>query len=406
MNYRYRPLFALMSAFLMFGALAPSRAQTGPLPTLAAVTDGHVTVYGGAGSRLVDGVYPAYYSLVWNADGSRLAYTAFDGVQTRLLLTDRTASPPVTLAEGVSYLPVTFTLDGSEVVYTVEDPAQTGQTIGGLPAAGMTVMITGLDGASAPRMIGTILIGVGCGGGSPFPMDAVYNTEAGFGGSALTFAVTPHGILYSTSCSGIGLGVFNPDTGESRVLGDDLSRARVSPEGDRALVVRGGGVAVLEIASGQVTALAASNAPDQIAWGEAGAAYYSTRTLAPEPVPFSPEEASAFSAYLGAEAATLPQYTVSLYRVNAGGGDTLVYTGPGWAVGRLFSVQGDVYFSLVPNGEAWVEAITAGLIDFSAAESWQREQQTVAARLYRLNADGSATELGAGIGQAVPNPAG
>lgn len=405
MNHQRRLLTALLGACVLLLLGMPLYAQSG-LPTTAAITDGVLTLYlQGEPRRVETGMPAGYYSLVWSPDGTQLAYTALNG-SPRLMLTDRAGSPPVLVAEGVSFLPVTFTAGSTQIIYTQEDPTQTGQTISGLPAVVMQVLVRGLSPALEAQPVGTILVGVGCGGASPFPMDGIYNTESGFGGSPLTFAAATSGIVYSTSCSGTGLAVFDANTGESRPLGEDLSRAKLAPDGGRLLAVRGGGLAVVDIATGQSTFVQTTQPPDQIAWDGGDTAYYSTRTLTAEPVPLSPEEAAALSAYLGVENATLTQYTVNLYRVSLSGGDTLVYSGPGWAVGRLFSAGGAVYFSLVPNGEAWVEALAAGLLDAASPDRWQQERRTVAVRLYRLNGDGSAVEVGADIGQAVPNPQG
>ncbi|MDX1992591.1 MAG: hypothetical protein SF029_09380 [bacterium] len=407
----YRKIVALLSAFLLCMPLAAAtvQAQSG-IPTLAAVTNGSLYLYGNGEPLLVEGPNIAYYDLTWSADNNRLAYTVYDGTTTRLMLTDANASSPVLIAEGVSYLPVTFTSDGSQIIYTVEDASAITELPNGLPGSTMTVFVRGVDDGSEAQSVGSFGFGVGCGGGSPFPMDAVYNAEAGFGGSALTFENTPYGILHSTACTGIGLALFDLSSGTTTELGSDLSRAQVNRDGRQVLVVRrdSSSVALLDLEARQVTDLTSDPLLDQIGWGADGTPYYSTRTLLAEALPLAPEEAAAFSAYTGMEAVTFPQYQVSLYQLpgaTAGAG-TQVYTGPGWAVGQIFGAANGLYFSLVPNGEAWVEAITAGQIDLSAPDGWRQEQRSVAARLMRLNGDGTAAEVASEIGQAEVRPGG
>ncbi|MBC7871400.1 MAG: hypothetical protein H7Y09_11230 [Chitinophagaceae bacterium] len=400
MNKRYWIRAALMSAVLLITMMGFTIfAQEAP-PPLAAVTNGGLFLYeGGAGSQ-VESTNIAYYDLTWSPDGSKLAYTVNDGNATRLMLTDSAGSAPTQLAGNVSYIPVTFTEDSAQVIYTIEDSTQVTTMANGLPGSTMNVFLQGVEG-----QVATFGFGVGCGGGSPFPMDAVYNTEAGFGGSALTFENTAYGILYSTACTGQGLALLNLETGENVSLGDNLSRAKLAPDGRRALMLQGGGLSVLDLESRQVSGISTSAAPDQIGWGADGSAYYSTRTLRTDAMPMAPEEASAFSAYLGMDASAFPQYEVALYQVDVNtGAEAQVYAGPGWAVGRIFAAQGGLYFSLVPNGEAWVEAIAAGTLDITAPDSFFRERQIVAARLMRLVGDGTAVEVGTDIGQATPKP--
>jgi hypothetical protein len=113
-----------------------------------------------------------------------------------------------------------------------------------------------------------------------------------------------------------------------------------------------------------------------------------------------------YSSTFGVAANTLPQYSVELHQTGLGGGDSVVFSGPGWAIGRIFASGGSIYFSLVPNGEAWVEALASGEIDFTTNEGFIHERQTVAATLLRLEGGGYAVELAPDIGQATPNPAG
>lgn len=380
---------------LIFSAATFLIAAQNGVPPLAATTDGQLTLYGlnGGAQPVTSGwiVNP-----VWSPDGQHLAFTVNNGGAT-LMLTDRSGSAPITLAQNIASLPATFSADSSQVIYAVEGASEEITTSpGGIPELPVRVFAQDLSPSATPTQIGEFGFGVGCGGGSPFPMDLVYNVEAGFGGRALTFIRTDYGILYSTTCAGIGLGLLDTATGESVLLSSDASRATLSPDGTRVAAVRGTTLVVLDLASGGQQSVATQTAPDQLAWANNSALYYSARYLMESPLPLSSEEAQAINARYGLPADGVPQYMVSIAQVGLSGGESQVYREPGWAVGRMFVSGGSLYFSLVPNGEAWVEALVNG----------QSEQQAAAVTLFRLNGDGSASEVGTGIGQATLHPSG
>lgn len=369
-------------------------AQNG-VPPLAATTDGQLTLYSlnGGAQPITSGwiVNP-----VWSGNGQSLAFTVRNGGAT-LMLTDRNGSAPITLAPNIALFPATFSADSSQAIYAVEGAAEEIATsASGIPELPVRVFQQDLNAGATPTQIGEVRFGVGCGGGSPFPMDAEYNVEAGFGGRALTFVRTDYGILYSTTCAGIGLGLLDESSGQSVLLSGDASRATVSPDGTRVAAVRGTTLVVFDLTSGGQQSVATQAAPDQIAWANGSTLYYSTRQLMDSPLPLSNEEAQALSARYGLPADGVPQYTVTIAQVALSGGESQVYRGPGWAVGRMFVSGGSLYFSLVPNGEAWVEALVNG----------QSEQQAAAVTLFRLNGDGSASEVGRRIGQATLHPSG
>jgi hypothetical protein len=393
---------------VLLAAIAFSAQAQANLPPLAAVTSGQLTLYGfGAGPQPVTRGLDRFTTLEWSPDGQHLAFVMADpGSARSLMFTDRGGSPPSLLAQNVTYLPVTFTPDSRAVIYTEEGAydAPTGSPPG-TPAIPLRVLARELAPGSEPQVLGQITFGVGCGGGSPYPMDGVYNAEAGFGGNSLAFTRTDHGILYSTSCTGHGLALFDPGSGESLSLGDNLSSAVLSPDGSRFAAVRDRGIALVSLAERTQTNFQPQFVPDQLAWGDGQTLYYSARALLPDPLPLSQEEAQVFTGLFGAAADTMPQYSVSIHRLDVNSGaEAQVYSGPGWAVGRMFFSQGALYFSLVPNGETWIEALTTGQIDYGTYEGILREWQTVAATLYRLQADGQAVEAGHDIGQAQPHP--
>ncbi|MFW5772594.1 MAG: hypothetical protein ACOCZH_04645 [Phototrophicaceae bacterium] len=306
------------------------------------------------------------------------------------------------------HCPPTFSADGSRVIYAIESPDAITQGGDGIPRMPMRVVSQELRPDAPTEPLGTFDFGVGCGGGSPFPMDAIYNMEAGFGGRALTLVRTEFGILHSLDCAGGGLGLLDLDTGESATLAADVSRVRLSPDGRQAAAVRGGSLVIFNLANRDNRSIGVSVAPDQIAWGDNSTIFYSVRTLVGAPLPLSSEEAQALAANLGLSADNIPQYNVAIYRVDLGSGqDSSVYNGPGWAVGRMFASQGSLYFSVIPNGEGWVEAIASGSIDFSDPRSYIQEQRAVSVTLLRIPlGGGSAVEVASGMGRVALHPSG
>jgi hypothetical protein len=396
----------LTGILLLISATMFAHAQGGALPNIAAVTNGQLYLYGpGRAQAITGGGYQRFSNIVWSPNGQSLAFTIAGNGYT-LMLSDRNGSAPVQLAQGVSYMPVTFNADGSRVIYTVEGSLDEITSGDSGPLQPMRVYSQELNAGSQPEQIAQFGFGVGCGGGSPFPMDGVYNAEAGFGGRALTFAYTDFGILHSSSCAGTGLALLNLNTGESAVIDPGLSNAVLSPDRTRVAAIRQGSLVVINLADLSQQNIGVAAGPDQLAWGDNNTLYYSVRNLLPEPLPLSEAEAQVYSSTFGVAANTLPQYSVELHQTGLGGGDSVVFSGPGWAIGRIFASGGSIYFSLVPNGEAWVEALASGEIDFTTNEGFIHERQTVAATLLRLEGGGYAVELAPDIGQATPNPAG
>ena len=378
-------------------------AQGGDLPPIAAVTNGQLFIYGpgGQAQNVSGGGFQRFSSLTWSPNGQALAYAVANGGYT-VHTANRGGGGGVQLATGASFMPLTFSADGSSVIYAVNGDIVQGDAG---PLQTMTVLSQTASGGSQPESIGQFSFGVGCGGGSPFPMDGVYNTEAGFGGRGLTFARTDFGLLHSVSCAGTGLALLDLETSEDRLIDASLTNATLSPDGTRVAAIRQGGIVVINLADLSQQGLPNAALPDQLAWTDNNTIYYSVRHLLGEPLPLSEAEAQVYSNTFGVAPNTIPQYSVDLRRISLGGGDSLAYSGPGWAIGRIFASGGAVYFSVVPNGEAWVEALANGSIDFNASDGVLRERLTVAPRLFRLNG-GAATELAADIGQARPNPAG
>jgi hypothetical protein len=344
----------------------------------------------------------------WSPDGQHLAYVHYGESGYVLKVADVEGEIPITLSEEIAYFPMTFTPDGSKVIYAVEVPFdQVTQGANG-PVYTLPLFAVNVDGSGEPTQIAEITdYGVGCGGGWQLDMELLYMEDAGFMGTGAILEYTPEGILHSTHCSGLGLALLDPETGEDTLLGAQFGNAVVSPDGTKALVILYNdsfqriGINLIDLQTGEISNPMSELAgtPDQLAWGDEGTFYYSTRTQLPDPLPFPAGVTS-----IQTELTTLdsiPQYEVGLYRVNLETGETEeLYTGNDWAVSRIFTTEDGVYFNVIPN----VQAVLAGLADGSLpADTFVLSRSFVPPTLYYLPND-TYSVVSQGLTLASPQP--
>lgn len=372
--------------------------ETGNLPELAGVADNTaLTIFDLASPNAFSPVQqvmafspefgPALVDLAWSPDGRYLVYTIpGEGDTYELYLTDVAGSEPALLAADLYYpMPVTFSPAGTQVYFARPGGDATMPTEEGVT---VNVFAQDLVAGSSASLVGTFMFGVGCGGGSPYPGDAVYSWEAGYMGRGLAFDMTPYGLVYSTNCSGSGTALLDLQTGISTELGAGLSRVSASPDGERLVAVQdnadgspvGGVVTVIDLATLTLTPLGTVAAPDQVAWGGPDIIYYSTRMEGGLVVPGS--DTDVFETTYGIPDG-VPSFDVSVHRVDlAQTTDAEIWSGTGWAVPRLFASPdgASLFFSLIPSGEGWVDAVNTGTI--AAEDNADRFYYPV---LYRLD---------------------
>lgn len=349
---------------------------------------------------------PSVFEMRWSPDGRYLVYGVRDeGDAYGVYVTDVAGSQPTLLADDVLFpMPVAFSPAGTQVYFA--RPSTMAMSEDGLT---VNVFVRDLNTEDTAELIGTVMFGVGCGGGSPYPGDAVYNWEAGFMGRSSVFALTPYGLVYSTNCTGSGLALLDLQTGISTELGTDLSRASVSPNGERLVAVQdnfedpvaGDVLTVVDLATLTLTPLGTFAAPDQVAWGADDVIYYSTRSEGGLAVPGSDSEV--FATTLGIPEG-IPSYNLSVHRVDlTQTTDAEIWVGTGWAVPRLFATPaGDaLYFNVIPTGEDWVQAVNNGTV--SIDDSFEAFHLPV---LFRLDlASGELAQLAENLVMPTFNPA-
>ncbi|MBL8147592.1 MAG: hypothetical protein JNL34_14525 [Anaerolineae bacterium] len=369
------------------------------------------------------------FDMAWSTDGQMLALVVYDeNYKPSLFVTGPGMSEAVALDSG--YLEAgfgaAFTPDGN-ILYAAEGvfPAD----FSGPPIVELRQIAP--EAGAQPVTLGQFEHGVGCGGGSPIPADWQLWGESGFGGSYLTLEWTPLGIVHSTSCSGGSASILNPATGEDRPLGpafdqndpmgaDPISRLTVSPDGTKAAGVRlvyldnevTSSLVLIDLASGEVTDVATAGQPDQLLWGRDGTIYYSTRTPSRDIAAGLPaKDRAALAAAMGypnvSEMPGVPAYTVEMHRFAPFmGGDDLFLSLDAYSVGRMRQAfDGTLVFSVIPNLDAWAQAIVSGQLDLTADATGDQQRALVPVSLFQLPVGQPAPLLvGAGLEQFELRP--
>lgn len=419
---KYVP-FSLL-AFLLFALMqgGTAQAQNPVSQPLAAVVEGELTLIDGT-NRLAISNPPnrGLSNVVWSPDGSRLAYllSRDDFSQQLMTVSAAPGSTPIPLDTGrlESGFPIAFTPEG-QIIYVAS---------GDIPAQsdGALVRLNRIapEAGAQPETLGTFQYRAGCGGGSPIPADWQYWTEAGFGGSGLVLIWTRYGVLHSTNCGGAGLALLNLTTGVDTPIGPDalaagydptqgfLSRAVLSPDGERAAAVRQqyrepvpeSTLVLIELATGTITDVPTTGRPDQLAWGPDGTLFYSIfEANATLDNALTPEEQTLVTQVLGYSPNTLPLNRVGIRKVNpADGFDRLLYSTWAYMIGRMaLAADGQtLVFSQIPNLHDWGKALAAGTIDLMSDDG-SAQRATVPIMLYTTPVqEGEVLLVGSGLDQ-------
>lgn len=390
MKQTMRLVFVSLLIIMVYGM--NSLAQDCSFPFAALVGD-RLVYCDGAETREVAVTSGFTTWLVWNATGDQLAFISDDAVQVFNTTTGETVRLDTPLL-NLGY-PIGWTGDG-RILMTTETP----QEIFFEPFPFDVLAVEPVAGAPA-QMLGEIQLDGGCGGAYFDPADFIYSQEA-YASSRFfpVLAATPAGIVHSAHLCGLGARLLNPATGEVVSLGDDLDRFRVSPDGNlgAALTVSDidlsvTGLVVYDLATLQATPVAVSGTPDQIAWGADSASLYYSERVPQADLRLTREQTEALADFffVDDDEQTYPTYAVRIHRVDlATGAETLLYSGSGYAVGRMTEQDGALIFSLIPNLDVLPEALDAGVRDMSAFY----DRLTPRVLRLPLPAGGDAQEIG------------
>ena len=414
-------LFIILATLVFAGGVAAQPASTA---AYTGVRDNALVIVQADGSSVtVDNPEnQGLTNLAWSPDGSKLAYVLIDAdYDWHAMVVNADGTNPMELNTGKleSGFPLAWTPDG-QILFVQMPQVMEGD------AYIVTIAQIELTADAAPQPIGFVLYGVGCGGGSPLPADWQYWVETGFGGSFLTLQWTDYGILYSVMCGGSGYALLDPQTGESFFLTpvtvqnnmispvDHISRAKISPDGTTLVAIRTvyaepdpvESVVLIDLATGTITDVPTSMQPDQVAWSASGDIYYAARnTDDPDLLDDLTTEQRARLDALGT-GFTIGSNTVTIARVNVQTHtETVIHTAGAHYVGRLVEApDGSLWFSLIPNMQAWLQGISDGMIDpLNDVDSLQ-QLATVPVSVYRA-AGGQIETIAENLNQFTLRPA-
>ncbi|MBK8022398.1 MAG: hypothetical protein IPK19_13475 [Chloroflexi bacterium] len=371
---RRTALIAFIAAVTLLTVLAfPAAAQEGDV--FAAVQDGQVWLYGVEGQPINiseaggEEMPQTYTQVVASPDGRWIAMAGYTADNRYVLfLYDRQTGDLLPRASGLAAgYPVTFSADSSRLIFAVTNPApQEGQD------AQIDIHLLPLP-PGEPTIV-TVPSGVGCGGGSPLPTDQLYSAETGgLGGFALTLALTPSGLVYSRDCTGTQIALVDLETEETTDI-PGLSHAAVSPDGTQlaGISIQPGApwpmaITVVDVATGDRRDIPLDVVPDQVAWSADGGSILYTVRAFDSGLSFEGEGRERLDAFLG-EGAPVQVWQASLHRLDPASGETLeIFSTPGHSIGRILPTRQGVYVSVVPNLEAWAQAVAEGSLDPAAA---------------------------------------
>lgn len=325
-----------------------------------------------------------------------------------------------------SLLPMTFSEDGRAVVYATIDTTNPFPVVrdegGNVEYVNLAVYERALglaqDGPINPAvLLGRITLNGSCGGDNFYPGGETWFDEVGPGGSTYLFALTDYGLLHSGDCNGRSIRLTDLTSGTTIEVGTGLSQAALSPDGQRVAGVisptdpnNPGALKIVDLNTLETIVIELADIPQRLAWATDGSGllYYSTRLFAPPiditGLPNMP--------YLGSTT-DLVAHITSIYAIDPDTLETQVLLDGGyfWDIGRLLPApDGNLFFSTIPNGDAWVDALrngTAATGDGSF-EAWVRDYFPVSLWVTNpfLGDPTEATLLGENMANAALNPAG
>jgi hypothetical protein len=375
-------LFTILTLILLsLSGITMVLAQDGLDGTAFAAVDaeGQLVVVKADGSVTTVSTFKNFFALDWSDDGSTLAYIAYnDSFTPELWVIEPGLESSFKLEAGAleAGFPIVFTPDG-QILYV--QPGDFSAEI-----YQPRLMTIAPEAGAQPDGLGTIDMMVGCGGGSPYPAEGQYWGETGFGGQPMTLLWTDYGILYSTSCGGLGLALFDPATGEERDLPTSAPEAgEGTPQAGYGNVVLSAdgqtlaalhvqysengpqrSLALIDMASGEVTDVTTSAEPEQIAWGPDGTLIYASREHVKDLLADLSDEGKANVEQFLGEGVTVPANQVSITQINPETGEeSVLYDSYAYAVGRMVWTDGRLIFSTIANMDEWVMGLADGSFD-------------------------------------------
>jgi hypothetical protein len=416
MHVNKRIVFLLLTLSLFTISALGVTAQDDPGLAFAAVQNGQPVVFGLGDAPLVVDTKPnrGVYSLTWSPDGNLLAYIMNDDTfQSQVYVADvTTGAAPIKLNTGmiVSGYPISFSSDG-QLIYI----GQTEAIPDTEPPFMADVKRIAPTADAQPESLGSIELGIGCGGGASIPAFWKYWEEAGFGGSAPIVKMTDFGLLHSTNCSGFGLALLNLESGEDIPIGPGVDYDPTSPDGPlgRAVLSPDGitlaaleshfvedevnrpfaySLVLVDLSTLTITDVATTAEPDQVAWSKDGSTLFYSAQENPVNLAanLTPEQLAIIEPIVGTgtgQPANIPGYTATIHQFNpATGEDTLVYSVDAFALGRMAAAPDGQHLiaSQVAGLQNWTDALVNGAVTLANDPDGSQQSALVPVTLYRI----------------------
>lgn len=264
--------------------------------------------------------------------------------------------------------PAAWSVSGERIAYL----APTNQ-------AGTLTVNTALPTGGDSQSLGTVAFTTGCTTEtSPYVAERLYQRETGPFGNTFSFEwLADNRFLYTTSCVGEGLAIWNPADNTSLNLGSDLRRAVLSPDRQQLLAMAGDQVVLVDLTNGGRTEIAMLEVADQLVWATNRTFFYTTATPSGEPFEVSdPTLESRAEEQLGAFPYQSILNTVSIvsYDLNSATA-TPMWLGQGYAIGKLAIApnQAGIIFSFIPSDRdmvlGFVQNVEATQLRFAMPET-------------------------------------
>jgi hypothetical protein len=267
---------------------------------------------------------------------------------------------PRRMADGVSALfPPAWSPDGKRIAFAVEDAE----------GAELTVYAMLTDGGTA-EPVATFPFAYNCPAPLPDPADTVYTRESS-GQDRVLIWLPGERFLFSARCDG-GLAVL--ENGQVRTLGDDLRGGVLSPDGSQFLARSTQGLALLDLATGELTDLGVGASARQIAWGPDGqTVYYATAGLIDGVTLSDTSDQARGEMFFGQWPVTLGVYDLALVGLDlATRQEGSIWRGQGRGIGRIAPAPdgSGVLFTVIPSSLRLVEAFETDGDALARWEAW------------------------------------
>lgn len=352
-------------------------------------------------------------NIVW--DGDKLAYTQLDENYVRNLWVSLNYQEPFLLVNDLdSMYPASFTPDG-QLLFAKTNPNNT------QPNANYVIDLYTVkpEIGAVPTFIGSfgndVPVGVGCGGGSPFPTDWQRYSEVGFGGQSLVLQMTDYGLVHSLDCAGVRTGLLNIETGEDVEIGQSFAIATLSPDGKylagKEWNYEAPQLAIVDLETLNVQSFATPSIPDQVIWSaDSSKLFYSVFQMTDQPIPMTEEEENLIYEAIGFDNVAFRLYDASIHQYDpVTGDDIVIYDAPEdvLSIGRMFALpdKNVLVFGQIPNMQGWIDAIVSGELDpFAPTDTYLEQIATVPITVFALNLDTqSLTTINVGVNLYTPS---